>query len=270
LWTFVPRDAHGTLDGNNTNNPDGDDPQSPVIADLDGNGSLEVVVANQWTVHVIEGDNGTPLTCQFSTCTSPSLSMWAWWTVRSSPAIGDLDGDGDLEVVIGGSHVFCCGLNNGGQKGLLYVWSELASAGLGSPTTRQTPYAAPWPMFRGNAQRTGVLARPGLAASSTALVMAQSSGTATTVQANFNVVNIGGGVLDWTSVTTGGIALTPSSGLTNIQTPVTATVSVPDVGNGAYLLGTITLSAANADNSPLQITLTRRVGPLIYLPVLQR
>jgi len=58
--------------------------------------------------------------------------------------------------------------------------------------------------------------------------------------------------------------------LTSIQTPVTATVSVPDVGNGSYIVGTITLSATNADNSPLQITFTRRVGPIIYLPLVWR
>src|SRR5262249_36708691 len=174
-WTFVPREANGSLNAGNRNDPNGDDIQSPVIGDLDGNGSLEVVVANQWTVHVIRGDNGQPLTCQFSGCpSSPQLSLWAWSTVKSTPAIGDLDGHGKLEAVIGGSHLY--GPSGAGVNGLLYVWPNLAAAGLGSPATNQPHYAAPWPMFRGNPQRTGLLAHPSLSASSTNLSVFQKVG----------------------------------------------------------------------------------------------
>ncbi len=266
-WTFVPRDANGLLNENNTNDPNGDDIQSPVIADLDGNGSLEVVVANQWTVHVIRGDNGQPLTCQFRSCPTQQLSLWAWYTVKSTPAIGDLDGDGHLEVVIGGGHNW--GPPGGaGAHGLLYVWTDFAAAGLGSRPTNQPHYAAPWPMFRGNAQRTGVVAHPSMAASPTAMSIFQPVGSATTLSTAFKVINNGGGILDWRSSTTGGIQLTPSHGSTSSLTGVTVQVSVPTAGNGTYFLGTITLSSGNGDNSPVLVTLTRHVGPLTFLPLI--
>src|SRR6185436_4669875 len=61
-WSTVPNhpiNAPGDASGNDES---GGFFMSPVIADLDGNGSLEVIAANHWSVHVLEGRNGTPLT----------------------------------------------------------------------------------------------------------------------------------------------------------------------------------------------------------------
>jgi hypothetical protein len=141
-----PADAAGN-DGN------GGDLQSPVIADLDGNGSLEVIAANFWSIHVLEGTDGSPLTCQDNTCGSQT-SLFGWGTVKSTPAVGDVDDDGDLEVVIGGTHI-----SAPANSGLLYAWTDFAGV-LGSSAGTQPAYSTPWPMFRSNPMAPGSAVPP--------------------------------------------------------------------------------------------------------------
>lgn len=142
-WSMSPRDPNSGL-----NDGYGADLQSPVIADIDGNGSLEVLAANYWSVHVLNGRTGGALTCQgpSSSCGS-TKSLFTWKTVKSTPAVGDINGDGVLEVVIGSGNAL-----NTGNRGQLYAWTNIQ---LGSPTGTQQPYSAPWPMFRGNATHSG-------------------------------------------------------------------------------------------------------------------
>ncbi len=143
LWSAVPRDAAG-----GSNDSYGADLQSPVIADIDGNGSLEVMAANSSSVHVFAGANGAPLTCQGTPACGATPSMFTWQVLKSTPAVGDLNNDGVLDLVIGGGNFYSA--NGNGQ---LYAWTNIK---LGSAAGKQTPYSAPWPMYRGNPQHTGV------------------------------------------------------------------------------------------------------------------
>lgn len=145
-WAVVPYNPE-PAGGGSYNDPYGGDLQSPVIADLDGNGSLEVLAANWASVHVFNGANGNALTCQ-GPCGS-QLSMRTWKTVKSTPAVGDVNNDGKLDVVIGSGNV----VNGNGQ---LYAWTDFGR--LGSPAGNQTAFSAPWPMFGGNARHSGVVA----------------------------------------------------------------------------------------------------------------
>jgi C1A family cysteine protease len=98
---------------------------SPVVLDIDGDGALEVVV---------EGPGPELLHLEADGSLSLALSMEPNGPAISSPVAGYLDGDGDLEVAIGAA------------RGVS-VWSY--------PTGGDV--AMPWPMYRGNAQRTGYL-----------------------------------------------------------------------------------------------------------------
>lgn len=138
LWTFVPqglgrRDSFG---GNFI---------SPVIADIDGNGSLEVIVPNSTFVYVLDGATGLPLVCNTHNCVDNSLVLDATERLVNSAAVGDLDSDGTLEIVAAGGSA-----SNAGH-GAIYAWTNLMSV-ITSTSGSLTPFAVPWGRFRSNAR----------------------------------------------------------------------------------------------------------------------
>ncbi len=198
-WSTVPRDPNS-----GSNDPYGGDLQSALIADLDGNGSLEVIAANFWSVHVLSGATGAPLTCQNPQC-GPLPTMFAWFTLKSTPAIGDINGDGQLDVVIGGAHAY------NSSRGHLYAWTGFARR-LNSPSGQQPPFSAPWPQFRRDPRSSGVLLAPGIAPSTrdiTTMVSCQQPRTVT-----IQITSQDGEPLDWHVAETTGIA----SQLLSVQT----------------------------------------------------
>src|SRR6185295_2971780 len=57
-WTIDPRNANANFNDGNL------DVASPVIADVDGNGSLEVIASNFTDVTILRGSDGAQLTCR--------------------------------------------------------------------------------------------------------------------------------------------------------------------------------------------------------------
>ncbi len=154
IATLVAYKRDGTLlwqrdiqDVNGANNSFGSRYQSPVVADVDGNGSLEVIVANGSSVNIYSGKDGSPLTCQGKCKNGLTAKLKTGGSLKSTPAVADVNQDGKLDIIIGGV------LSDG--RGALYGWTGFDEAINSEPGTK-TPYLAPWPMKRGNAKRTGV------------------------------------------------------------------------------------------------------------------
>jgi thermitase len=154
---------------------------SPALGDLDGDGSPEVVVGCADGYVYAWHSDGTVVDGWPQETEHPIT-----WGVESSPALGDLDGDGSPEVVIGSEsgHVHAWhgdgtvfagwpqavggyigfnspalgDLNQDGdveaviscQDGNVYAWT----------CDIPTPDRLPWPVFRHDARRTGVYEPP--------------------------------------------------------------------------------------------------------------
>ena len=106
---------------------------SPALADLDGNAGAEIVVfASDARVYIYRG-NGTTLPTWTPHQAGTVTEKYGSLLFTSTPAIGDLNGDGHPEIVVGGT------------DGKVYVW-QLSGAPLPSQWPRATGdliYASP-------------------------------------------------------------------------------------------------------------------------------
>lgn len=103
-------------------------PASFVLADYNGDGDMEIFLSQGWAVAIVDG-NGQQITATSSPSSKPVYITNG--TLRNNPAVGDIDGDGKLELVASNSKLF--------------VWDLPAS----------TNTLADWPMFRRTAARVG-------------------------------------------------------------------------------------------------------------------
>lgn len=124
LWSIVPESESGR------NYPWAGNFLSPVLADLDGNGSLEVLASNGNYVGVYEGTTGRLL-----------ARLFAGANLNSTPAVADLNNDGKLEVTAASRTIF--------------IWSNFEQA-LQSAVGALHPYTASWPMYKKDASRNAV------------------------------------------------------------------------------------------------------------------
>jgi outer membrane protein assembly factor BamB len=119
--------------------------QSPVIADIDGNGSLEIVIVNTAAVGVYDAATGTSYGCDTRTCNSHDLLLFTSSTLKNTPAIADLNLDGRLDLIIAGT-------SRAQQRQAVFAWTNFADLSF-SAAGPHASYALPWGQFKKNAHR---------------------------------------------------------------------------------------------------------------------
>jgi hypothetical protein len=114
--------------------------ESAMIADYDGDGKADIFTNVFWEAAVLHGSTGRQLTGTSLSDPRPAY-LSGYTAATNTPALGDIDGDGKLELVMASA-------NNAGTHAQVIYWDLPSLA---------TPDSAPWPMFRQNPQGTGVI-----------------------------------------------------------------------------------------------------------------
>ncbi len=223
---------------------------SPTLADYDGDGQVEVLYSYSSNVGVIDYTGGS-----WSVESTPFTGSGS---LSSSPAIGDIDSDANVELVAAG--------------GQLYAWQlDLDDDSLDS---------LPWPMFRRDAMRNGHLpAAPILSASPTLLTFMHQTGDSTQASRSFHLTTNGDCAVDWTASAPAALQVTPASGTITPTVTSYNVISVKVSNPASYAAGTHSLGSvtvAEDAGSPNQcgsvdallIPVTLEAGDFsrIYLP----
>ena len=223
---------------------------SPILGDYDGDGKMEIFVYAAWAISIIDG-NGQQLT---ATSNPPSAPLYyAYSQIQNNPAVGDIDSDGRLELIV--------------QNSKLYVW-DLPNAGS----------KADWPMFRQNAARTGYQTLPMLHVTPASLAALHEIGDSNDVV--FSVVLAGDSSvpINWTANESHpDIFLSSTSGTLVDAANLTITIDrsglVPGVNTLGSVLVTGTIDGQNVVNSPVSLPVTVYLVNQIheaYLPSVTR
>lgn len=197
-----------------------------ILGDYDGDGKMEIFVTQGWSVAVIDG-NGQQLTATNYPSAQPIFLTDG--TIANNPAVGDIDNDGKLELVVTSSKMYVWDLNNSSDE-------------------------ADWPMFKRDAAGTSAYPPPPrILTGPDSLTAFHQTGQSGNAQTNFVIRNTGGAEIDWSVITPSGVSANPSSGTIPIGGMVVVNVIV-QVSNttppDTYPKGDMTL-AATSDEGPV-------------------
>ena len=188
--------------------------KSFVLADYDNDGKMEIFIAQSWSIAIIDG-NGQQLT---TTAFPNGLPLYyADGLQLNTPAVGDVDGDGILELVASNSRLIVWDLPDGARE-------------------------ADWPMHRQNAARTGVAAQANLRLNPTAINLLTDGRTA--ASAMLSLYNSGSGSINWSLQTPERVTAAQTNGSFGTSQQVMLTINGSGLGVGTHDLGSVTVQAS--------------------------
>jgi hypothetical protein len=140
----------------------GDGASSPAIADLDGDGNAEIVIASsEGLVHAVQSDgselagwpaatDALPIQTGSAGYSSGEITLPVRGAIVASVAVGDLEGDGSLDVVAAD------------LEGKVYAWNRLGQRKAGFPVSVNTAYSSSAVLDPANTVDVAVIGSPAL------------------------------------------------------------------------------------------------------------
>ena len=201
-----------------------------ILVDYDGDGKMEIISNHIWAVNIIDGNGEQITTRDFDHDPGPAYAIDSG-NLLNAPAVGDIDKDGRLEMVVSDSN--------------LYVW-ELENSTLN----------ADWPMFKRDAERRGIDRRPWYTANPERLSFLTESTGQNVLHKLLVMTSTGPEPVTWQATVPNGVSVSSSTGTILAGQSKSLVVSISTSGKpaGHHQLGNITIKATiegdEARNSP--------------------
>ena len=191
---------------------------SLLLANYDQDDKMEIFFNQAWIVNVVDG-NGRQLTSSNHPNDGKPVYLTGG-TLFNTPAVGDIDNDGRLELIASNSR--------------LYVWDLPGNSD-----------QAVWPMFKANMNRTAEFPQPRLQVAPSDIYILHPLDDKGAAITNLSIQNSGSGSFDWTAVYPNELTISQSSGTVSALGVAKTTVTIPTDGRGKgeYNLGNITINA---------------------------
>lgn len=244
-FPMTPRTHFGqTLDDYNV-------PKSLILADYTGDGKMEIIFASAADVVVVNGQ-GQQLTASNHGDSRPFF--YTAGSLRNSPAVADLDGNGRLELIASDSRLFVWELPNSANR-------------------------ADWPMFKRDPARTSAVVQPVLNVAPQAITLFHQAGTQSTYRSSISI-DIGMGEFSYSLSTNqpDRVSFPLPAGSSSGTALAAADITVSaGMGSGLHTWALVDVTARTADspvrNSPASVPVQVRVVDELhqaYLPLAVR
>lgn len=242
-FPMVPRDLWNQNSGNyNT-------PMGIVLADYDGDDKMEIMFSQVGVVNVVDG-NGQQLTANHYEGAVKPL-YYAEGQLLNTPAVGDINGDGKLELIATNSQAFAWALPESANK-------------------------ADWAMFKRSPAGVSYTPMPPRLGAPQEIYVVHDRNTSGPARATLVLQNNGDGSIQWDASEPNRVTLSSNSGSYSHQETVEVTIDVSGLSLGTHDLGNIRIEGSSDGStiagSPATVPVKVRIADLErnFLPMFTR